>query len=78
MVSKVLLHGIHIDSMTTKEKVTEKEQSVRSLLETLRKQLNSERIKFDSIPNNWSYIASLSHTETVLKDLVAYIEATPS
>jgi|GEM_PF-1062892 len=64
--------------MSVKDKVTEKEQSVRTLLETLRKQLNGERIKYDTTPNNWSYIASLSHTETTLKDLVAYLASTPA
>lgn len=64
--------------MTIKEKVTEKEKSVRALLDTLRTKLNNERIKFDSTPNNWSYIASLSHTETTLTDLVTYLDTTPA
>lgn len=63
--------------MSIKEKVTEKEKSVKGLFEQLRNCLNGERIKFDKDPNGWSYITSLTHSETKLKELIAYFETAP-
>jgi len=63
--------------MQNKEKVQEKEKQVRALLDRLRNGLNQGRIRYDKTPNDWSYITTLSHTEKHLKELVAFIEATP-
>lgn len=63
--------------MTTKEKVTEKEKSVKELLEKLKKHLNQQSIEFNKNPNTWSYITSLSFTETKLKEIIEYFESEP-
>lgn len=59
--------------MTIQEKVKEKEQSVRSLLDNLRHHLNSQRQAFDKAPQSWEYISTLGITETRLKELLDYL-----
>ncbi len=60
--------------MALKEKITEKEQSIRTLLETLRAELNAKRIIYNQNPNDWTYITSLSFTENKLKEVIEFIE----
>jgi len=59
--------------MTIQEKVKEKEQSVRALLDALRLHLNSKRQAFDKAPQSWEYISTLGITETRLKELIDYL-----
>ena len=56
--------------MTVKEKVTVKEQAIRSMLEQLRASLNNNRIYFNENPQDWSYLVNLSHTENKLKEIL--------
>ncbi len=63
--------------MTIKEKVTEKEKSVKSLLDSLRNNLNQQSIHFNKNPNSWNYLTSLGHTENKLKELIEYFETMP-
>ena len=56
------------------EKIKEKEDIVRLLLEELRKSLNNKRVEFDKNPNDWNYITSLGHSEIKLKELLKLIE----
>jgi len=60
--------------MTIREKVQEKEKSVKALLDGLRNHLNGKRIEFDKAPNSWEYISTLGITETRLKELLDYLE----
>ena len=53
--------------MTIKEKVTEKEKHVKTLLDSLRNNLNQQSIHFSKNPNSWNYLTSLGHTENKLK-----------
>jgi hypothetical protein len=59
--------------MTIQEKVKEKEQSVRALIDALRLQLNTKRQAFDKAPQSWEYISTLGITETRLKELIDYL-----
>ncbi|MDE3248804.1 MAG: hypothetical protein KGO82_09105 [Bacteroidota bacterium] len=59
--------------MTIQEKVKEKEQSVRALLDALRLHLNTKRLDFDKAPQSWEYISTLGITETRLKELLDYL-----
>lgn len=63
--------------MTIKEKVTEKEKNVKTLLESLRNNLNQQSIHFNKNPNSWNYLTSLGHTENKLKELIEYFETMP-
>lgn len=63
--------------MTIKEKVTEKEKNVKTLLDNLRNNLNQQSIHFNKNPNSWNYLTSLGHTENKLKDLIEYFETMP-
>ena len=60
--------------MTVREKVQEKEKSVKALLDALRNHLNGKRIEFDKSPNTWEYISTLGITETRLKELLDYLQ----
>lgn len=63
--------------MTIKEKVTEKENNVKTLLDNLRNNLNQQSIHFNKNPNSWNYLTSLGHTENKLKELIEYFETMP-
>lgn len=63
--------------MTIKEKVTEKEKNVKTLLDNLRNNLNQQSIHFNKNPNSWNYLTSLGHTENKLKELIEYFETMP-
>lgn len=63
--------------MIVKEKVFEKEKSVRELLEKVRTNLNAQSKEFQANPNSWLYITSLTFSETKLKELVEYFESSP-
>ncbi len=60
-----------IDTITTKEK------SIKELLEKLRNTLNAKRLAYNRNTNDWSYLTSLSFTETKLKEVLEYIESGP-
>ncbi|MEP7279500.1 MAG: hypothetical protein ABI813_12700 [Bacteroidota bacterium] len=61
--------------MTIKEKVQEKEKSVKILLDALRSHLNGKRLDWDKSPQSWEYISTLGITETKLKELLDYLQA---
>jgi len=61
--------------MTIKEKVQDKEKSVKALLDELRNHLNGKRLAFDKAPQSWEYISTLGITETKLKELLDYLKA---
>jgi hypothetical protein len=61
--------------MAIKEKITEKEKSIKILMETIRVNLNSKSIEFKNNPNDWNYFASLSHTELKLKEIVEFFNS---
>ena len=63
--------------MSIQEKIVEKENSVRLLLETIRKTLNAQSKEFQANPNSWNYLTSLAFSEIKLKELVEYFESTP-
>lgn len=60
--------------MTIKEKVQDKEKSVKALLDALRHHLNGKRQEFDKAPNSWEYISTLGIAETRLKELLEYLK----
>lgn len=62
--------------MTIKEKVQDKEKTVKTLLDGLRNHLNSKRLEFDQAPNSWEYISTLGIAETKLKELLDYLKET--
>ena len=55
--------------MSIKEKIEEKEKSIKLELEILRKTLNELSIIQKSNPNDWSYLSGLGTTEIDLKTL---------
>ena len=61
--------------MTIKEKVQDKEKSVKALLDELRNHLNGKRLAFDKAPQSWEYISTLGITETTLTALLEYLYA---
>ena len=63
--------------MLLKDKVLDKEKSIRQLLDNLRNHLNNQRLEYNQNPNNWIYPTSLSHTELKLKELNDYFETIP-
>ena len=60
--------------MTIKEKVSEKEQSIKELMAQVRTQLNNNSIEFNKNPQDWTYLTALSTTETKLKELIDYYQ----
>jgi hypothetical protein len=54
-------------------KISEKEKSIKELIEKLRQHLNSQSITFKENPNNWVYPSSLSFSETKLKEIIEFI-----
>ena len=60
--------------MTIIDRVNENERIIKGLLETLRGNLNNERIEFNKQPNNWKYLATLGHTKNKLEELLSYFE----
>jgi hypothetical protein len=62
--------------MTIKEKVQEKEKTVKVLLDGLRNHLNGKRIEWDKTPQSWEYISTLGIAETKLKELLDYLKET--
>lgn len=63
--------------MTIKEKVEVKEKVIRQQLETIRNTLNAKRLIFNDTPNDWSYITSLTYTETKLNEILNYFNSEP-
>ncbi len=63
--------------MTIKEKVQEKEKSVKTLLDGLRNHLNNKRIEWNKAPQSWEYISTLGIAETKLQELLDYLKETP-
>lgn len=61
----------------TKEKILEKEGSIRVKIETLRKKLNEGRIKYNSNSNDWSYLSSLTFTEKKIQEILEYLDTNP-
>ena len=55
--------------VSIKEKIEEKEKSIKLELEILRKTLNELSIIQKSKPNDWSYLSGLGTTEIDLKTL---------
>lgn len=62
-------------TMAIKEKVEEKEKAIKKQLDILRHNLNSQSQIFNKQPNDWQYLATLSHTEMKLKELLEYFES---
>jgi hypothetical protein len=60
--------------MTIKEKITQKELSVKELLITLRNNLNSKSLRHSKNPQDWDYLTSLSFTELRLNEIVEFLE----
>jgi len=54
------------------DKVLEKEAIVKRQLESLRADLNSQRLSYNQNPNDWSYLTNLAHTEQVLNKLLEF------
>ena len=52
------------------DKIKEKEIKVKGLIDDLRTILNSKSIDYSKNTNDWSYLTSLTHTETKLKELI--------
>ncbi len=59
--------------MSLQEKITEKEKSIKLLMETIRTSLNSKSLTSKNNPNDWNYFASLSYSELKLKEIVEYL-----
>ena len=60
--------------MTIKDKITDKEKNIRELIDMVRSGLNAKRIVYNQNPNDWSYLASLSHAETKLNEIVEFFK----
>lgn len=56
--------------MTIKDKIIEKEISIKNQLELIRNTLNNKRIEFNKNPNDWNYLSSLSISEKKLQELI--------
>lgn len=59
-----------------KEKISLKEERIRTQFETIRNSLNGNRKEFDKNPNEWKYLANLSHTENKLNEIIDFFEIT--
>lgn len=63
---------VSLPFMSLKEKITEKEKSIKILMESIRSNLNVKSLEFKNNPNDWNYLASLSYTELKLKEITDY------
>ena len=56
------------------EKIKEKENNVRSLLETLRSELNRKSKAYNSNKKDWSYLTTLTTSEEKISEILNYIK----
>jgi hypothetical protein len=60
--------------MTLKEKVVEKEKTVKELWDHIRAQLNVHSIENKKNPNDWKYITKLGYTEEKLREVLNFMD----
>ena len=56
------------------EKIKEKEIKVRSLLETLRSELNRKSKTYNSNKKDWTYLTTLTTSEEKISEILKYIQ----
>ncbi len=55
-------------------KVVEKEKSIKDLIDGIRLTLNNQSRVYKANSNDWTYLTSLSFTETKLKEISNFID----
>lgn len=60
--------------MTIKEKVKDKENHIKELINEVRTHLNNNSIEFNKNPQDWAYLTILSNTESKLLELTDYFK----
>ncbi|MEI6312943.1 MAG: hypothetical protein WCP57_11840 [Bacteroidota bacterium] len=60
--------------MTIKEKVKDKENHIKELINEIRTHLNNNSIEFNKNPQDWAYLTILSNTEAKLVELTDYFK----